>query len=409
MSDSVFHAWDRMRVPSGLRVVAENEKPLEIRPARLRAGPDIEPREWLYGTLLISRYISVLVSPGGVGKTAWSLAVGCSVACGKGLVGDYVHRQENVLFCFLEDPEDEFDRRIAACMIRHRLDEEDLAGRVFHLNGRDRRIVVAALDGDGMTVCYPDKPALINAIRARKIGLVVVDPFVNSHELDENSNPHINAAARAWAEIANETGCAVLLVHHTRKGAVAGDADSGRGAIALVNAARSAFTLTAMSEDEAKELGVSDDVRRLHIRLDDAKANLAPPSAKARWYRLASIALGNARPDYPNGDNVQAIEKWEPPDIWRDLSVADCNAALDAIAEGPGGGRRYTASRAGQGGGARWAGRVLTRMFCLNDEQAARIIKTWVRNGVLEEGTYTDPDTRKSVSCVLVNNSRRPG
>jgi hypothetical protein len=389
-------------------VVANNNNPLTVRPASLRLGAAIPPREWLYGTALVRRYVTTLVAPGGVGKTAWAVAVGCALASGKSLIGDHVHHRANVLFCSLEDPEDEFDRRAAACMMRHRLSEQDLAGRIFTINGRDRRLVVAALDTDGMTVTYPDKDALVKAVRENKIGLVTVDPFVNSHELEENSNPHINAAARAWAEIAEQAGCAVLLVHHTRKGATAGDMDSSRGASSLIGASRAGFTLTAMSAEEAKEFGISEQDRRRHVRLDDGKANLAPAADKARWFRLASIALGNGSPDYPNGDNVQAIEAWEPPSIWKQLSDEDCNRALDAIQDGPGAGQRYTRSRTGKSAN-RWAGRVLTDMFDLNDEQAAKVIDTWARNGLVEEAPYFDPVQRKERSGLVVNPSKRPG
>jgi hypothetical protein len=402
----VFGLWDRQVL--GIKAPEVGERPLTIRRASLRMGHEIAPRSWLYGSALVRRYITVMVAPGGVGKTAWSVAVGLSLAHGRGLIGDWVHEQANTLVCCLEDPEDEFDRRIAAGMMRHRLRPADLAGSVYHINGRDRRLTIAAIGEDGMSVAYPDKAALIEQIQALEIGCVIVDPFVNSHELEENSNPHINAAARAWAEIAEQANCAVLLIHHTRKGATAGDIDAARGASALIGAARAGFTLTAMTAEEAREFGVPEEERRRHVRLDDAKANLAPPSEKARWFRLDSVQLGNATELYPKGDSVQAIVAWEPPSIWQDLTPSAINAALDAISAGIGGGRRYTASRAGKGGGERWAGRVLTRDHGLNDDQAAKVIATWVRTGLLVEDSYLDPQTRKSVSCVRIDHTKRP-
>lgn len=407
MSASVFDLWNA-RISGGLPAPANDGKPLAIRKASLRTGAEIPPRAWLYGTALVRRYITVMVAPGGVGKTAWSVAVGMSLAHGRGLIGDWVHEQANTLVCCLEDPEDEFDRRLAACMARHRLDPDSLDGSIFHMNGRDRRLTIAAIGEDGLSVTYPDKEALIEQCRDLEIGAIIVDPFVNSHELEENSNPHINAAARAWAEIAEAANCAVLLIHHTRKGAMAGDIDAARGASALIGAARAGFTLTAMSTDEAKEFGIPEEDRRRHVRLDDAKANLAPPSEKARWFRLDSVSLGNATTLYPKGDSVQAVVAWEAPSIWQDLTPQAINTALSSIAEGIGGGRRYTASRAGKGGGERWAGRVLTRDHALNDEQAAKVIATWVRTGLLIEDSYIDPQTRKMVSCVRVDDSKRP-
>ena len=62
-----------------------------------------------------------------------------------------------------------------------------------------------------------------------------------------------------------------------------------------------------MSPEEAAKLGVLEAERQRLVRLDDGKANLAL-LASARWYRLASVNIGNGTDDYPVGDNVQAVE-----------------------------------------------------------------------------------------------------
>lgn len=390
-----------------LRVVPQSKPStgLIVAPLVFRDPAKIEPRQWLYGVYMLRRYLTVLVAPGGVGKTALTISQGLALACGKPLLGDYVHARCNVLFCGLEDPEDELDRRIAAAMIHHKLDADDLEGRVFALNGRARRLQMATLTPGGTEIIFPDKAELTAYLIANEIGAVFVDPFVNSHDLDENSNPHINAAARAWAEVANDANCGVTLVHHTRKGAIAGDADSGRGASALVNAARVALTLSHMSEDDATKYGIPAEERRLHIRLDDPKANLAPPSDKARWFRLVSVSLGNGTQDYPAGDSVQAVETWEPPSPWEGITMACAVEILDAIQRGPGLGEQYTTSRRGRSN-ARWAGSVITAMTDRSDAQAAQIVKQWVTEGVLIEGDYRSPETRKDITGVTVNEDK---
>lgn len=383
--------------------------PLTIKPAALPDPHLIPPRRWLYGRMLIKGYITVLVAPGGVGKTALSVAIAQSMAIGRGIAGDWVYQRTKVLACTLEDPEDEFDRRMAASMLHHRILTSDLSGQVFVVAGRDRPLLIAGLATDGFTVCYPDKEQLIRLVRQQGIGLIVVDPFVNSHELDENNNPHINAAARAWAEIANEADCAVLLVHHTRKGAVAGDMDSSRGAGALTAASRVSLTLSAMTSDEAKGFGISDKDRRLHIRLDDAKANLAPPADKARWFKLASVHLGNGEPNTPwfEGDNVQAVEVWEPPAVFTH-TAAELNAALDAIGDGPSPGQRWTQRKSGAGGGMRWCGIPIMRTLSIEEGPAGKMLAVWIKEGLLVEGPYRDPQSRKDVNGITVTDSKRP-
>src|SRR5262249_40984752 len=159
-----------------------------------------------------------------------------------------------------------------ALMRAHAIAREDLAGRLHLHSGRDRRLVMAEADPSGR-IAHPDRDAVIAAMRSRAIGLVVVDPFVKSHALDENDNGHMHAATTVRADIAEATGAAVLLVHHLRKGS-ATDIDAARGAKSLTDAARAAALLTPMTPAEAEHLGIAAAERWRLVRREDAKANL---------------------------------------------------------------------------------------------------------------------------------------
>src|SRR6185312_5471374 len=88
--------------------------PLIAEPARLPDPTAIPPREWLYGTRLIRRFVSVLVSPGGVGKSAYAMGVAVALATGRPILGERVHHQAPAWVLNLEDPLDELNRRLAA-------------------------------------------------------------------------------------------------------------------------------------------------------------------------------------------------------------------------------------------------------------------------------------------------------
>src|SRR4029077_13110678 len=118
-------------------------------------------------------------------------------------------------------------------------------------------------------VAYPDEQALIEQITQNHIGVVVCDPFAESHSLEENSNPHMVKAAAAWRRVARATGCAVLLVHHVRKGD-ATSIDAARGAKALTDSARVGLLLTTMPTKEGEAFGVGPDDCWQYVRLDDA-------------------------------------------------------------------------------------------------------------------------------------------
>jgi len=390
----------------------EGPKPngkLVLRPARLPEPHTLPPREWLYGTELIRGFVTVLVAPGGTGKSAYAMAVGISLASRRAFLGSNIFSQVNVAVINLDDPMDELERRVAAIMIVHRIRRSELEGRLFleDCDGHGLTLAAPARDDNGFYVANPDEKALTDLIRENDIGLIVCDPFAESHTLEENSNPQMIQAAAVWRRIARATKCAVLLVHHVRKGDNTG-IDAARGAKALTDSARVGLLMTTMSEAEAEQFGVSEDDRLGYVRLDDAKRNMAPAS-KARWFQLRSAKLGNtSNPTYPNGDSVGAVVAWTPPDD--QLAAApnsELNAALDAIRDGPEPGTLYTASRRGQSS-SRWCGKVLCQMFDTTEKQAAKMVDQWLKSGTLYVTEYRHPKFRKSIPGVAVNDTLRP-
>src|SRR3546814_8959283 len=116
----------------------------------------------------------------------------------------------------------------------------------------------------------------------RDIGAVmlIADPLVELHDASENDNGEMGAVGAILRGIAQQAGCATMVIHHTRKLPAgsseghAGNMDSGRGAGAVAGIARVALTLYGMSEKDAKHFGVDAGERAWFVRLDSAKANL---------------------------------------------------------------------------------------------------------------------------------------
>jgi hypothetical protein len=381
--------------------------PLVLHQARLPDPATIPPREWLYSTILVRRFVTLIVAPGGTGKSLYSLGVALSLAAGRPLLGEYVHHQVNAWAMNLEDPLDEIDRRVAAMMLRHGVARHEVEGRLFLHSGRDRRLMMAQRSDDGYSVVFPDKDAVIAGARAGNVGLIVVDPFVKSHQLEENSNPDMDAAATAWAEVGDATGAAILLVHHTRKGDVAG-IDSARGGKALTDAARVGLTMASMTPEEAGKLGVEEAERWQFVRVDDQKVNMSPRADKAKWFRMATVELGNGTEMYRHGDRVAALEAWDPPSVWKDVTDEQVGEVLDAVEAGLPGGGKYAPSRRGARNG-RWVGNVVIEKLGVDAAQAQRMVAQWLRSGLLFESRERDADSRKDVVVVVVNHAKRPG
>jgi hypothetical protein len=194
-------------------------------------------------------------------------------------------------------------------------------------------------------------------VRANNIGVLAVDPFAESHTLEENSNPQMIQAAAAWRRVASAGNCAVLLAHHVRKGLVE-SIEASRGAKALTDSARIGLLLSTMTEQEADALGIPPETRLQYVRLDDAKANMSARAPKAAWFHLGHVTLDNADASqggpYVKGDQVVVIEAWQPPSAFDDLTDKQCNDVLDRIAAGLPDDALFTDSR--RGGSSRWAG-----------------------------------------------------
>lgn len=385
-------------------------------PATPLAGMDLDhipPRAWLYGRELLKGFVSLLGSPGGVGKTAYALAVLFSIAANRALlspssikVSPYlaVHKPGPAWYYNLEDPADEMRRRIKALLMFHKLTTSDLQHPVYIDSGRDRALIVTRRDERGNLIAHPVVDALVAELVRRGIVLLVVDPFVQSHTAIENRNEEMNLVMALWGQVAHQAGCAVWLVHHFRKGGEGGDSEAFRGAGAIQGAARVMSTLSAMSIEEASKLGIEPDQRRQFVRLDNAKANMAPSADRAEWYRLASVNINNGTDAYPDGDSVQAIQSWDPPSPWEGLSWATIARVLSTIQEGPSPDERYALNKQARD---RWAGHVVKDLAGKTDGQASAILKAWVENGVLEVGQYASPAQKGGLTgCVSVNKAR---
>lgn len=346
-------------------------------------------RPRLYGQHLWRKQVSVTVAPGGVGKSSLTIVEGLANASGRDLVGDRPTGQHRVWIFNLEDPRDELERRIIAAMLHHNVRPEEIEGRLFVDTGREQGLCTATQTREGVQIAHPVMGRLEEQIRARKIDVLVVDPFVSSHQVSENDNGAIDRVAKEWAALADRCNCAVELVHHTRKlNGEDGTSESGRGASALLGAARSGRVLNRMSEADREKAGLRDD-QTTYFSVTRDKANLAPVGARV-WRRMASVLLGN-------GDSVGVAETWEWPDTFDGFTVADLLAVQRAL---DGKQARYSDQA-----GDQWAGLIVAEVLGLDAEQnktrIKRMIEDWLRSKALRKGSAQGPQ-RKPVPTVEV-------
>jgi hypothetical protein len=321
---AMLRAWD----PSNLKVSLSN----------------IPHRQWLYGIHLIRGEITVLASPGGVGKTALATGMAIDIATGKQKLGQKIWGANlKVFYISGEEGSDEVRRRAAAFCLAHNITEQDLDR--LHVAGMDdprmKSVSLLRVNEKGASVLNEAGfEVLESALASLHSDVVVLDPLVVfCGGGNMNDNAVMSLVMRRLKDLAIKYDCAVLIVHHTRKGADLTSSDAVSGASAIVNLARRVVMPAPMTEQEANDFGILPSERHRYLKLVDAKSNLAPPSDKTPWYELHNVELSNAEPPtYPKGDGVQAISSAIPGLLNSTSAVADDlkvkRAILDIVDRG---------------------------------------------------------------------------
>ncbi|KKW89418.1 AAA family ATPase [Sphingobium chungbukense] len=342
----------------------------------------IPPRPWVYGRWFLRGTVACVVAPGGAGKSTMLAGTALALASGQDFLGKKVWEgPKRVWLWNLEDDMDELSRSIQAAAIHHELGPDDVGGRLFVDSGMEGAGLCTAVETDGQfRLLEPIYEALTAEIERRRIDVLIVDPFVSSHEVEENANSKIDKIAKAWGRVAKAANCVIVLVHHTSK-AGAGDvtAMSARGAVALINAARSTLVLNRMTDEQAQELGITPEKRGRYVSVADDKHNRAP-AEKADWFELIGVDLGNGVDAHPS-DSIAVAVPWKLPDPFDDVTVEHIAQVQRIIADGEW--RENAQSN-------QWAGRAVAEALGLDADAKAdkgrikSILRQWIANGVLK-------------------------
>jgi len=300
---------------------------LAPRPFVMADPAAIPPRQWVYGRHYIRRFLSVTVAAGGSGKTALTLTEAIAMATGKDILGTET-LPRRVWVWNLEDPLEELQRRIAGICQYYNVKQEDFADRLYVNSGRDSKLLIADSER-GEAALTPAVDEITHFINEHSIDVIIVDPFVSSHRLNENDNGQMDMVVKAWGQIADKGNCAVELVHHVRKAQPGQSASYGdaRGASALTDAARHVRRLQRMTAEEARLAGIDEREFWQYSREADSKDNLAPPSRDSSWRKMVSVEIAN-------GDSIGVMEAWQWPDAFDDVTAADLAHVQGLIRDG---------------------------------------------------------------------------
>lgn len=354
-------------------------------------------REFAYGSHFIRKYVSVTVSPGGLGKTSASIAEGLAMVSGRALLGIKPPKRLRTWIFNAEDPRDEMERRIMAACIHYKLKPADIEGHLFLDSGREQELVVAIEDKKaGVRIQQPIVEAVVEQIERYGIDVMIVDPFVSTHGVNENDNGAIDKVAKLWAQIADYTNCSIDIVHHLRKVADReATVEDARGAVSLIGAARSVRVLNRMSEEQASEAGINKEDRFGYFYTTYGKSNLTPLSHKAEWRHLVSTPLGNGTGLAQPQDFAPVVTEWHWPsaeEVAGDLTEDQRASILAAVSASD-----YKKSPKAKN----WVGTAVAYAVGLDlddnvqRKRASSLVTALMREGALIEREERDPVRRE--------------
>ena len=284
--------------------------------------PDaLPPREYIYRDWILKRELTVLVAPGGRGKSAWLLSVAIDLACGVDHLGaGNLYRPRKVMLYNTEDSLLEMQRR-ASSYIRQHSFHPDLIARLeknLHLqSGKDKVLVFAKnkkgiiRENEAMTT------ELVQKIEDLGVEVLMADPLATLHEAKENAVEDMAPVAKIFSSIQSRTGVAMVIAHHTRKGAkgvkTTNDADDSRGSTHIVNSARIVLNINDLPADDAERWGIpKDECWKYFAMSKGSKSNLSPRDPSLVLYRTNSVQANNATAEY-KADNTVALSWIETP------------------------------------------------------------------------------------------------
>lgn len=258
----------------------------------------ITPRPWMVDRMLMLHETTVWLAAGSAGKSSAALALAAHLALGKDFGPFKTHTRCKSIVYNGEDDVAEQSRRLYAVCQCYGFDYAEVSAQILLLSEDQVELKLAVAAGPDAAENSTMVRQLVDLASNPEVGAIIYDPLVDVHAVDENSNIHMNVVMKVIKRVGKMANVASLVLHHATKGGAsrtddrAGNADISRGASAIINKARIAYTMMSASLQDVEDYGLQDADRGMWVRMDDAKMNLSLASLEPLlWFRKEGVKI----------------------------------------------------------------------------------------------------------------------
>jgi len=245
--------------------------------ANLNNVLDREPvaRTWAIDRFAPVGKVTVLAGPGGVSKSMLMLHVLIHASTGRDWGGFKVDEPLRSLYVSYEDDNQELHKRIHTLAHTLRAEDSGTFDLLYDVAGSiQNNVRMFAADDEAASWLMLTKPDrfgqpertdrvewLVGYLKEKRIRMLVLDPAVYTHQLEENDIADMAVYMQTLTYIAKQAQCAVVVLHHMNKTGGWSQLDdinqgSLRGASSFADNARSVAVVVSMSIRDAESYGL---------------------------------------------------------------------------------------------------------------------------------------------------------